>query len=73
MHEPLIGDWSARAGYEHGRTLSAEPSVSAIFVANDQMALGVLRALHEAGRAVPGRSAWSALTTCPRPRTSCRR
>ena len=25
-----------------------------MFVANDQMALGLLRALHEAGRAVPG-------------------
>ena len=28
--------------------------MTAIFVANDQMALGVLRALHEAGRHVPG-------------------
>ena len=33
---------------------SGEPEATAIFVANDQMALGVLRALHEAGRAVPG-------------------
>ena len=46
------GDWSPRAGYEFGRTLA--PDVTAIFVANDQMALGVLRALHEAGRSVPG-------------------
>ena len=28
--------------------------VTAIFAANDQMALGMLRALHEAGRDVPG-------------------
>ena len=28
--------------------------MTAIFVANDQMALGLLRALHEAGREVPG-------------------
>ena len=28
--------------------------VTAVFVANDQMALGVLKALGEAGRAVPG-------------------
>ena len=28
--------------------------MTAIFAANDQMALGVLRALHEAGREVPG-------------------
>ncbi len=52
--EPLVGDWSARAGYELGERLSADPAVTAIFAANDQMALGVLRALHEAGRAIPG-------------------
>jgi DNA-binding LacI/PurR family transcriptional regulator len=51
--EPLGGDWSPRAGYELGRRLAKEPSVTAIFVANDQMALGVLRAMHEAGRQVP--------------------
>jgi DNA-binding LacI/PurR family transcriptional regulator len=51
---PLVGDWSPRAGYEQGRRLSREPAVTAVFVANDQMALGLLRALHEAGRAVPG-------------------
>ena len=51
---PLAGDWSARAGYDHGRRLSADPAVTAIFAANDQMALGVIRALHEAGRAIPG-------------------
>ena len=50
---PLPGDWSARAGYDHGRRLSADPAVTAIFAANDQMALGVIRALHEAGRAIP--------------------
>jgi DNA-binding LacI/PurR family transcriptional regulator len=50
---PLVGDWSARSGYELGRRLSAEPSATAVFVANDQMALGVLRALHEAGRRIP--------------------
>ncbi|HEY3728468.1 MAG TPA: LacI family DNA-binding transcriptional regulator [Solirubrobacteraceae bacterium] len=49
----LAGDWSARAGYEHGRRLSRNPSVTAIFAANDQMALGVLRAMHEAGREIP--------------------
>jgi len=51
--EPLVGDWSPRAGYELGRRLSGEPSVTAVFVANDQMALGLLRAMHEAGREVP--------------------
>jgi DNA-binding LacI/PurR family transcriptional regulator len=53
VHEPLIGDWSARAGYELGQRLAREPAMTAVFVANDQMSLGVLRALHEAGRRVP--------------------
>ena len=50
---PLIGDWSADSGYDLGRELAKDPTVTAIFVSNDQMALGVLRALHEAGRRVP--------------------
>jgi len=49
--EPLLGDWSAATGYARGRQLPVQ--ATAVFVANDQMALGVLRALHEAGRAVP--------------------
>jgi DNA-binding LacI/PurR family transcriptional regulator len=51
---PLIGDWSTDSGYELGRLLAARPDVTAVFVSNDQMALGVLHALHEAGRSVPG-------------------
>jgi DNA-binding LacI/PurR family transcriptional regulator len=50
---PLVGDWSARAGYELGQRLMTEPDVTAVFVANDQMALGLLRVLHETGRNVP--------------------
>jgi DNA-binding LacI/PurR family transcriptional regulator len=50
----LAGDWSPASGYELGRRLAADDDVTAVFVANDQMALGVLRALHEAGRSVPG-------------------
>jgi DNA-binding LacI/PurR family transcriptional regulator len=51
---PLTGDWSAQTGYELGRELVADPHVTAVFVANDQMALGLLRVLHEQGRDVPG-------------------
>jgi DNA-binding LacI/PurR family transcriptional regulator len=50
---PLVGDWSAQAGYELGRGLAADPEVTAIFCANDAMALGLLRLLHEEGRAIP--------------------
>src|SRR4051794_4494464 len=51
---PLVGDWSPASGYRLGLQLAGDADVTAIFVANDQMALGVLRALHEHGRDVPG-------------------
>ncbi|UVJ39793.1 LacI family DNA-binding transcriptional regulator [Arthrobacter sp. CJ23] len=47
------GDWSAGSGYEIGRRLAAERSATAIFVGNDQMSLGLLRAFNEAGVRVP--------------------
>ncbi|MPQ98532.1 LacI family DNA-binding transcriptional regulator [Modestobacter sp. I12A-02628] len=50
----LPGDWSARSGHEAGRRLLAEhPGVTAVFCANDHMALGLVRALTEAGVSVP--------------------
>jgi DNA-binding LacI/PurR family transcriptional regulator len=51
--EPLTGDWGAAGGYAAGRRLAEDPEVTAVFAANDQTALGVLRALHDAGRRVP--------------------
>ncbi|MER7356228.1 LacI family DNA-binding transcriptional regulator [Nonomuraea dietziae] len=51
--EPLAGDWSPRSGYEAGRSLANMKDVTAVFVANDQMALGVLRAFTERGVRVP--------------------
>ncbi|MGA5703141.1 LacI family DNA-binding transcriptional regulator [Peterkaempfera bronchialis] len=51
--EPLRGDWSAESGYLAGQRIATAPECTAVFVANDQMALGVLRALHEHGRRVP--------------------
>lgn len=47
------GDWSARSGYLAGRLLAREPGVTAVFAANDQMALGLVAALREEGRRVP--------------------
>lgn len=47
------GDWSTASGYAAGRILAADPSVTAVFAANDEMALGAMRALRDAGRTVP--------------------
>jgi len=51
--EVLQGDWSARSGYELGRRLARRPEVTAVFTANDSQAVGLMRALTEAGRSVP--------------------
>jgi DNA-binding LacI/PurR family transcriptional regulator len=53
--EPIAGDWSPRSGYEAGRRLAEIADLTAVFVANDQMALGLLRAFTELGVEVPGR------------------
>jgi DNA-binding LacI/PurR family transcriptional regulator len=50
---PFIGDWSSRSGYEIGRRVAIRDDVTAIFVANDQMAVGLLLALAEAQVVVP--------------------
>jgi len=50
------GDWSAQGGYRATRELLeiGRDQFTAIVASNDQLALGVLRALHEAGLEVPG-------------------
>jgi DNA-binding LacI/PurR family transcriptional regulator len=55
VHEPPVvkGDWSASSGYAAGRELAADRDVTAVFAANDDMAIGLIRALAEAGRHVP--------------------
>ena len=45
--------WDAQAGYDEGQQLARDPGVTAILCGNDDLALGVLRALHHAGRSVP--------------------
>jgi DNA-binding LacI/PurR family transcriptional regulator len=58
VHEPLRGDWTPSAGHAAGRQLAERMRsgdvVTAVFAANDQMALGLLAALHEEGLSVPG-------------------
>lgn len=50
----VYGDWSAPSGYAAARKLlQARRDFSGLLVANDQMALGALRGLWEAGLKVP--------------------
>jgi len=51
--DAIPGDWFPRSGYEAGRRLAVDQQVTAILCGNDDLALGVLRAMREAGRAVP--------------------
>ncbi|MGQ7297929.1 substrate-binding domain-containing protein, partial [Quadrisphaera sp. KR29] len=48
------GDWSGGSGYEIGREMVAQGLPGAVFIASDLMALGFIRAVHEAGLSVPG-------------------
>ncbi|WP_295839158.1 LacI family DNA-binding transcriptional regulator [uncultured Microbacterium sp.] len=48
--DPVRGDWTSASGHRAAAELSA---ATAVFVANDQMALGALRAFADSGRRVP--------------------
>ena len=45
--------WTALSGYTAGRRLAADPDVTAVLCGNDDVATGLMRAMHEAGRAIP--------------------
>ncbi len=53
--EVVRGDWTSRSGYDAAAAWIADGgrAASAVFVANDQMALGLLRAAGDHGRRVP--------------------
>ncbi|ROR46547.1 LacI family DNA-binding transcriptional regulator [Kitasatospora cineracea] len=53
LSEPVGGSWSCEGGYEAGLRLAEDAAMTAVFVANDEMAIGVIRALHDRGRRVP--------------------
>lgn len=46
-----VGDWTSDSGFEAARHLP--PDVTAVFAANDRMALGLIHGLSVAGRRVP--------------------
>ena len=50
---PLAGDWSAESGYRAGLRITQDAAATAVFVSNDEMALGLMRALGEHGIRVP--------------------
>lgn len=49
----VIGDWSADFGYDFAVGITELPAYTAIFAANDEMALGVIHGLHRNGIRVP--------------------
>ncbi|MFP7762310.1 LacI family DNA-binding transcriptional regulator [Marisediminicola sp. LYQ134] len=56
---PIVGDWSPASGFAIGQELVATDALaaggrpSAIFCANDQMTVGLIRALSDAGVQIP--------------------
>lgn len=73
--------FTRRAGYDAGRSVAAvHDSVDAVFASSDMIAMGVMRALHEAGLRIPedvavvgfdgspeSEYSWPALTTLQQP------
>jgi DNA-binding LacI/PurR family transcriptional regulator len=53
VREPERGDWTADSGRTVAERLLAEGGFTAVFVANDQMALGLLHSFGDRGIAVP--------------------
>ncbi|EGX70407.1 LacI family DNA-binding transcriptional regulator [Collinsella tanakaei] len=51
--EPMAGDWTANSGYRIGLKLAEDKEMTAVYAANDQMAMGVIAALRSRGRRVP--------------------
>ncbi|WP_127792383.1 LacI family DNA-binding transcriptional regulator [Agromyces sp. LHK192] len=50
---PILGDWTAEFGYYAGRELLTVRDFTAIFASNDQMALGLMHAVRDAGLDIP--------------------
>jgi DNA-binding LacI/PurR family transcriptional regulator len=52
--EPIPCDWGSESAYAAGLELARDPGVTAVLAGNDELALGVVRAMHDSGRDVPG-------------------
>ncbi len=53
---PVVpADWTPEAGYRAGQMLARMEEVTAVFAANDHLALGIMKALRDLGHEVPGR------------------
>lgn len=50
---PILGDWTADFGYRAGRELLRTQDFTAVFAANDHMAIGLLHAIRDAGLDIP--------------------
>jgi DNA-binding LacI/PurR family transcriptional regulator len=51
--EPVDSTWEPKSGQKIGAELALDPSVTAVFCGNDEIAMGVISGLTRAGRAVP--------------------
>jgi DNA-binding LacI/PurR family transcriptional regulator len=49
----MVGDWSPASGFQAGVDFDADAGVSAVFAANDHMALGFIAAMHQRGIRIP--------------------
>ncbi|WP_309065743.1 LacI family DNA-binding transcriptional regulator [Microbacterium sp.] len=50
---PIRGDWTADFGYFAGQELARRPDFTAVFAANDLMAIGLMHGFRDAGLRVP--------------------
>lgn len=51
--EPFHGDWTMNSGYEIGKRIADQGGVTALYCANDEMAIGAMHAFHDVGLRVP--------------------